>query len=44
MALAYAAPQNQADRDAIVTKYDSNNIGIDGYDFVWVIFFDCLNI
>ncbi|XP_045472434.1 endocuticle structural glycoprotein SgAbd-5-like [Harmonia axyridis] len=35
MALAHAAPQNQADKDAIVTKYDSNNIGVDGYDFVY---------
>lgn len=41
LALAYAAPQNQADRDAVVTRYDSNNIGIDGFDFKWVILKKC---
>ncbi|XP_018320482.1 flexible cuticle protein 12-like [Agrilus planipennis] len=32
---ANAAPQSQADRDAVITKYDSNNIGLDGYNFAY---------
>ncbi|KAL3283223.1 hypothetical protein HHI36_006371 [Cryptolaemus montrouzieri] len=35
MAIAYAAPQGQADKDAVVTRYDSDNIGIDGYNFAY---------
>ncbi|CAH1117690.1 unnamed protein product [Phaedon cochleariae] len=34
MAVAAAAPQ-QADKDAVVTKYDSDNTGIDGYNFAF---------
>lgn len=33
IAVALAAPQNPADRDAVVLKYDSDNIGIDGYNY-----------
>ncbi|VEN33843.1 unnamed protein product [Callosobruchus maculatus] len=33
VAVAVAAPQSQADKDAVVLKYDSDNIGIDGYNF-----------
>nr|AYA49876.1 cuticular protein 4 [Leptinotarsa decemlineata] len=32
LAIAAAAPQ-QADKDAVITKYESDNIGIDGYNF-----------
>lgn len=32
VAVAVAAPQNR-DADAVVLKYDSDNIGVDGYNF-----------
>ena len=25
--------QSQADRDAVILKYDSDNIGVDGYNY-----------
>lgn len=37
LAVALAAPQvNPADAQAQVLKYDSDNAGIDGYNFAWV--------
>ncbi|CAH0558135.1 unnamed protein product [Brassicogethes aeneus] len=34
VALSYAAPpQGGADKDAVVLKYDNDNIGVDGYNF-----------
>ncbi|KAJ8956825.1 hypothetical protein NQ318_014239 [Aromia moschata] len=35
VAVALAAPQRTSDKDAIVTRYDSDNIGIDGYNFAY---------
>lgn len=33
MACALAAPQQHSSKDAVITKYESDNIGIDGYRF-----------
>ncbi|XP_060517127.1 flexible cuticle protein 12-like [Cylas formicarius] len=35
VAVCLAAPQNQADRDAVVLRYENDNIGIDGYNFAY---------
>lgn len=31
--VAVAAPQGGPDKDAVVLKFDSDNIGVDGYNF-----------
>lgn len=36
VAYAYAAPQSR-DADATILKYDSDNIGVDGYNFAYVV-------
>ncbi|KAK9869783.1 hypothetical protein WA026_003515 [Henosepilachna vigintioctopunctata] len=35
MAVAYAAPQSGADKDAVVTRQEIDNIGIGGYNFAY---------
>lgn len=32
-AIAAAAPQGHQDKDAVVVRYDSNNIGVGGYNY-----------
>lgn len=35
--VALTAPQQARDADAVIVKYDSDNIGVDGYNFAYVI-------
>lgn len=32
-AIAAAAPQGHPDKDAVIVKYDSDNIGVGGYNY-----------
>lgn len=33
IAVSVAAPQGGPDKDAVVTRYESDNIGVDGYNY-----------
>ncbi|KAJ8921600.1 hypothetical protein NQ315_010506 [Exocentrus adspersus] len=35
IAVCLAAPQGNLDKDAVIVRYDSDNIGVDGYNFAY---------
>ncbi|XP_049822114.1 flexible cuticle protein 12-like [Aethina tumida] len=35
IAVSVAAPQGGPDKDAVVTRYESDNIGVDGYNYAY---------